>query len=282
MNISWLQQGNFYSTDTWRAFVHGIHDHILALGWVQAGDTGQLNIDASTMPGNGVLGGYILYRMNDALAASAPVILKLGYGNAANGNYRLKMQIGFATDGAMNFVGSSTAEYTRDTNNDPNVNANINGDSGRLCMVIGTNATSNVASLCVVERFRDINGNNSPDGSILICGASHDYCATINRDGSPAVDTGNYLPALTPRNRTSLAYGVDVSIVPVTPVGWRGVCMPMLSLVSYFTVDLVAGNDYPVSIYGATGKYNSFTTNQFGTYANIHRISGSAMMFKVD
>lgn len=149
-------------------------------------------------------------------------------------------------------------------------------------MVIGTNATTNVASLCVVERFRDINGNNSADGAILICGASHDYCATINRDGSPVADTSNRLPAITPLNCTSLTYGTDVSITPVTPVGWRGLCMPMLSLVSCFSVDLAPGNNYPVSVYGTTGTYNTFTTNQLGTVANIHRLSGSVMMFKVD
>ncbi len=282
MNLSWQQQCNFGSLAGWQAFVHGIHDHILTLGWVQTNDTGQLNPDTSALPGSGVFGGYILYRMNDALAATAPVILKLGYGNAANGNYWLKMQVGFATDGAMNFVGNATTEYSRGTNNDPTVNANLNGDASRLCLVIGTNSTTNVASLCVVERFRDAAGNNTADGAILICGGSHDYCATLARDGSPAVDTGNYLPAIPPRSRTTLTYGTDVTVTPVTPVGWKGLCMPMLSLVSYFTVDLAAGNNYPVSLYGVTGQYNSFTSNQFGNYANIHRIAGSAMMFKVD
>jgi hypothetical protein len=283
MNISWAQQVYIDSLTHWQAFVHGIHDHILALGWVQTSDTGQLNVDAATTwPGSGVFGGYILYRMNDSLAATAPVILKVGFGNAANGNYSLHMQVGFATDGARNFVGNATTEVVRNTDYDPGVYANINGDAGRLCLVIGTNATTNVASMWVVERFRDASGNNAADGVIFIGGASHDYCGTLARDGSPAVDTGNYLPAMVPRSRTSLSYGADVTVTPITPIGWRGLCMPMLSLVSYFQADLASGNNYPVSLYGVTGQYNSFTSDQFGNYANIHRIAGSAMMFKVD
>ena len=281
MNISWDIAFYYTTNEAYRAFLSTFHTNMLALGWVQTGDTGQPDLTSVARPEEGTYP-YLIYRMNDALAGNAPVILKIGFSHNGNSNGALSVQVGFSTDGSGNFTSQATTVYNRVCNNCPTININMNGDAGRLCLYIGTNATTNTQAICIVERFLDANGNGTDEGAILIAGASHDYCVTLARNDSIAIDTGNYLPAITPRNVTSLTLNNKITVTPVTPIGWNGLCHPMKSILSYFSQDMARNTEYTISHYGEDVKFNTFSSTLLGTVANIHRISGSSLLFRVN
>lgn len=65
----------------WKALYNEFNAKLLAAGLVSADDGGALNIDAvSALPAMGAYAGYKLFAFNDALQATAPVIIKIEYG----------------------------------------------------------------------------------------------------------------------------------------------------------------------------------------------------------
>ena len=108
------------STDAnFRAWVQFVHDLLITTGgWVDPGDTGQLNIAAAAHPiAANTKVGYRIYRMDDTLQATSPVFMRLDYGSSATANQTgIWVTIGTATDGAgtiptanMRFNGGSSS-----------------------------------------------------------------------------------------------------------------------------------------------------------------------------
>ena len=72
----------------WKALFKDVHDNLIAAGLVQSGTAGQLDIDGvSALPADGTYAGFVEYEFNDALQATAPVVIKLEYGCDASGLY---------------------------------------------------------------------------------------------------------------------------------------------------------------------------------------------------
>jgi len=101
-----------------KAWIQALHDNLISAGLVQTADTGQLSISGIS----GVLsaGSYLaplIYRFDDSLAGSSPVIIKLrpyagnvgGSGSTLIGN--VAISVGLGTDGAGNLVGANTGEF---------------------------------------------------------------------------------------------------------------------------------------------------------------------------
>jgi hypothetical protein len=86
---------------------------LATVGLIQTADTGQIDWTTVTMGGSGV-DGYEIWRFNDALQASAPVFMKIGYGNAnlttVPGVY---LQVGTGSDGSGNLTGLTTTGFNK-------------------------------------------------------------------------------------------------------------------------------------------------------------------------
>jgi hypothetical protein len=89
-----------------RSWINFVHDMMIAAGWVQTADTGQINFATVTAPGAAnTKQGYAIYAMDDALAATYPILLKWGFGSAgAADRPGLWFMVGTHSDGAGNFI----------------------------------------------------------------------------------------------------------------------------------------------------------------------------------
>src|SRR3954464_9065366 len=87
---------------TFRAYLTWVRDSILGCGWVQTTDTGQTTPATATAPvTTQTFTATMLFRMDDALQATFPVILKLEFGSAASViQPRIRVTLGSVTNGA--------------------------------------------------------------------------------------------------------------------------------------------------------------------------------------
>lgn len=92
-----------------QAFVTMFHTNMVAFGWVQTSDTGQVNPATAVNPGTGnnsTTGsiGYIVYHSNDGLTT---YYLRVQFFRTDNTSPWFKLTMGWATDGAGNITGNS-------------------------------------------------------------------------------------------------------------------------------------------------------------------------------
>lgn len=99
-----------------KAWIQALHNNLISAGMVQTADTGQLSI--SGISAVILAGSYLaplIYRFDDSLAGSSPVIIKLrpyaGYFGTASPWGNVAISIGTATDGAGNLTGPNTGEF---------------------------------------------------------------------------------------------------------------------------------------------------------------------------
>lgn len=70
---------------SYRAWIQAMHDAILAVGWVQTADTGQLSIATASWPGTAnTASGYLMYASDDGLD---PIYLKIEPGRGSSTNF---------------------------------------------------------------------------------------------------------------------------------------------------------------------------------------------------
>lgn len=99
-----------------KAWIQALHDNLIASGLVQTADTGQLSISgiSATLSAGSYLD-PLIYRFDDALAGSSPVIIKLRpYAGSMGGGGpfgNVAISIGTGTDGAGNLAGANTGEF---------------------------------------------------------------------------------------------------------------------------------------------------------------------------
>src|ERR1035437_4296358 len=115
------------SDANFRSFCQSVNAAMVAAGWVQTADTGQVNNSTVTnpaasgywSPGYWAGGAYEIWRMNDALQSTYPVFLKIEYYNAvANNTHALQIQMSLAaTDGAGNLASPKSQQWGLENNN---------------------------------------------------------------------------------------------------------------------------------------------------------------------
>jgi hypothetical protein len=169
-----------FSNDTdphFRTWVAAFIAAIIAGGWTQTGDTGQINTATVLAPTlTNTSQGYALFSSNDAGGALHNYIIKLEFGSGATSALRPSVWVtgGWATDGAGNLVSTSFPVSTRTqiafgaAPSGASNNINFSSGSGYFCLAF---LTSSAESLMVsVERTRD--RNLAFQDQILIIGTS--------------------------------------------------------------------------------------------------------------
>ena len=165
-----------------KAWLQALHDNLIAAGLVQTADTGQLSISA--ISATLIAGSYLaplLYRFDDAEAASSPIIIKIrpfagcfGSSSAFGG---VAVTVGRATDGAGNITGVNTGEFNFYNSSNgavgslPRLSSQsyVIHSNGRFSMLLGVGWTSSdVNSFCML--FLDI--NRTAGGIIITSNAS--------------------------------------------------------------------------------------------------------------
>lgn len=193
-----------------RAWGSGISGAWKAAGLVQTADTGQIDWGLASRgtesAGFEFIIGYEMYRLNDALQATAPVFIKIEYGvmvaGPTNGGYPpghpvLYATVGTATDGAGAFTGTlitSRVKFIGTNGSTANAatvaNAGIasggsqiyaSGDGSYVALSVGAQSTAqptinwvyanqpmSFPAFLIVERSRDSGGVATGDGVVMM------------------------------------------------------------------------------------------------------------------
>lgn len=259
----------------------GVSDLLLACGAVtQTADTGQIDLVSGTFtPATNTAQGYQMFAFADSLQATAPIYVKVEYGNGGNtSNPQLWVTIGTATNGSGTLTGtvssrqpvfttSSTiwgsatthAVYANGTSTDGAViwggwwgGANYSGTLG--------------GGLFCVERCRDADGTPNAYGAYVLTagfGASAQTatdCLRFSPAGgsqSATARTTGMLPAWSNASGiNTLVVGSDTYFVP-SPTGFYVQTMgaPSKYLCGYAKGDFSLGASQSVSWYGSSKTF---------------------------
>lgn len=164
------------STDTlFREWVAFIIDGLVAGGWVQTADTGQIDTTTVTRPlAANTMQGYAVFRMDDDLQGTDPVFMRLdfGSGSAAN-NPGMGVEIGTGTDG-LGSISGSLQSLTMGASTAPRSSSSSASSSGTTCHISATpghaliamfvNANSALGWSYGIERRQDGAGGVSDAG----------------------------------------------------------------------------------------------------------------------
>ena len=247
-----------------------------AVGIIKTADTGQIDWTTVTTPaGVNTYQGYEIRRFTDALQASAPVYLKIQFGEGAGvDGPGIRVQIGSGSDGAGNLTGNvSTA---RDAETITNAAACIvvgSGDTNRFSFAGGFLAAS-VRGMCFsIERMKDSNGDDTIEG---VMWTAHTSAAAASTGGAMQCtlwnpSLGDYglvetnLMALFPTGSTMKT----VTQTMVSPCFHnKGVWTnPQVGVVGYYTADIAPNATFVAYMYGATHTYYALPDTAFATGA---------------
>ena len=149
---------------TFREWGLELNTKLAAAGLVKTADTGQIDWATVVRPAGSGDGGYEIWRMNDAMQATAPVFFRIDYGtNTSLSSPRIHITTGTAVNGAgvLSGIGGSKAS--------------IHGAATQ------NSDTSRQSYLCVAEGFFGLNwkiGSGLPEGCFL-------FCRTVDAAGVP-------------------------------------------------------------------------------------------------
>lgn len=252
-------------------------DATLTLGWVyvpQTGDSNPATIAAPTTTFQQV--GFRVYRMADTLQATNPVFIKVTWGSgAATATPGMWLTIGTGADGAGNITGVVQALVYVNTGTSGNNAATVtncygSADVNRFSLGMFVQAGINTyISCCTLERSKDVNGNDTSDGVILI---------HSNNNANGAVAGLRYLVlagGTQPNVEGGLSYVISVSNPQQTfgavtgigvPIPFKGAAVqPGMNMMVLNSSDVAAESQIPVTIYGVSHTYqhlNSLNCNR--------------------
>lgn len=248
-----------------RLWINEHHNALVAMGWVQTSDTGQVNYSTVLKPtGVSVFMGFAVYRMDDSLQSTCPVYLRLDYGagssSATTPAIKIQICVG-GTDGAGNLTGNRSTQITTSTTITPVsalFNVRTSGSTSSLRMMHWMATTGTNGWLIAIERDRDSTGAETALGVNFVfiyessSNATQKFSQFLATDGSTGTqDTVVY--GMISQNTTQTADGV-VGIGPVhCQLGTFR--QPMLGLFLCSRTDFNMEQTYSVAIYGTTHTY---------------------------
>lgn len=261
------------TTTAFRAVVEAHRAMLAAIGLVRVPFAGEINPSTVAAPTtSNTIKGYEIWRFDDALQATAPVYLKVGYGCASStSNFRLSLSVGTGTNGAGALTGAVTPALVMSMGSyNADVYATyVSGDSGRLLLRFWPELTPASMNLISVERLPSATGQPSGDG--IVAWQSFDQyfneAHSIRADGR--VDSYTSAPCLisTTHPGSSGAVDADVPLYPVRAWMGRRETRPLHSLLAYLGADIAAGNLVSVTCWdGVVRRYLPLGINSYSSY----------------
>lgn len=269
---------------SFRAWIAEIIAALTAAGWVQTTDTGQLNPATITYPtSNNAIQGSMIWRMADALQATAPVFVKFSFGSQdLTTKVNFQVSIGTGSNGAGALTGNNilTADIGIASNAAANDSLYSSGSTNRFAMAMWPAVDAARSIFFSIERSKDAGGNDTTDGVIFASrsgsswAGSGSWIANLCNYNFMPTYTGSVAGSLTQRQAHDGApvfihgnLGAQGAVGPHTPVWpWRytsqrGAENEPMNILSYNNT-LVVGNlaEFDAEMYGANRHYKGFTT----------------------
>jgi hypothetical protein len=164
----------------------GIHDALIAVGLIQTADTGQLTLASATRPTPTNVAGYEVFRLNDALQGTFPIIIKIEYGiGTATDRPALWASIGTACPAGTLTNASQRCQAQQLTSKTVGATLPVyaSGDGSRFGLAFSVDATSgNFVGLLSVERARDASG--APASPAAIVTGTYNPSVSNSQNGS--------------------------------------------------------------------------------------------------
>lgn len=275
-------RSHYISTDVaFRAIGSDLSGMLASLGLVKVPFTGQVDWATVARPAAArTTQGYEVWRFNDALQATAPVYLRLGYGSGYSAtDFGLTAAIGAGVTADGGLVAPKTdAINSRGYNLGPSSACvlYVSGDSSRLSLRWVDNYSND--KWLVLERMAGPDGLPGPDGAVMLTthneGGNAVAVAALRFSPAAAATYGGAGMAHSLPPGTSAAVGADVALAPVRTWVDRRETRPLHSVLAYFAADLTARNPVAVTCWdGRTRTYMpmpgalSYTT---GTQSSVY------------
>lgn len=264
--------GTSPAISNFNAFYASFQAAIIALGWVQTSDTGQVNFTTNAAtPAEGTYTLYQIFRMDDALQATAPVYLKIFYHYAGTSTVvppSLSFQLAFATDGAGNLTGDFTPLIAaRAGSGTATAYTHFgSGDGSRLWILLSAYVTATSADSAIqlffsVERSKDANGLDTADFVTLNVTGSVDAAGrqiTLHRTYGATAAENRWAAAL-PYTSANASYGGAGGTFPVFPLCGR-LENPLLNIAVGKRSDFPNASNVVVDGYGTARTYKAFNS----------------------
>ncbi|WLT30767.1 hypothetical protein [Geothrix sp. PMB-07] len=233
---------------------------LTASGWIQTSDAGQTAASALVnATASGQLLGYQIWRMNDALQASAPLFIKIEFLSTGSiTNPGMAFTIGTGSSGGGVITGVMVAR-TAPVNMGAGTAAFFigSGDTNRLCFFLAGNTLS-ASLLFSIERTPDSAGADTSDGFLLLIheNSSSSAVYVVNQLIRPSLlhqATSTALGAFAPSG-SNWALGGNIGVCPIRFFDGAP-SNPCRNLLLYLDSDLVRRGTADVALYGTTRKY---------------------------
>jgi hypothetical protein len=263
---SWSTRVRHDSDATFREWGLELSTKLAAAGLVQTADTGQINWTTVTRPGASTEAGFEVWRMNDALQATAPVFFRIGYGtNSGTTGPRIQVTVGTGTDGAGTLTGTALTTIR-----------SIHSNAAQAT------DTPRQSYLCVNEGFFGLNwkvGAGQTEGSFFFnrtCDSAGDPTATggivIWGTGSAGAFTatqalrfaataaaytaqtviGSTALGICPQTPAATVVGSDIQAM----MGWTITprIAPLFGLCGVLDAEVTTGNTFTTTLVGSTPR----------------------------
>ena len=245
----------------YKAWAQAISAGFAAIGWVQTGDTGQVNwASVVSLPANNY-NNYEVWRANDAQAATLPIYVRIGYGQSS-GFVGIQFTVGTGSNGSGTIT-NPLSGFNAFANTTSNAGATaypcyFGGDAGEFRMALFVTMNNSSQLVFAIERSKDSSGNKTADYFTVVWmqGGScrQQTCTGVATSVSPhetwtiAVVTGT-------NTRATAFYNGSVAAFPFFPLlGTLG--NPMIGIMACVAGDVADNTIVTVtSLYGSTHTY---------------------------
>lgn len=223
-----------------RSLLTGLRDAIVAVGWAQTADTGQLDPTTATVPASGADAGYWVFRLNDGIGSG--LYLRLDPGRMGSGGMmRLGVTLGTGSDGAGEITGvilprldlnaASTASTTTAV-------SSFASSDGHSLAIMHAPENPNCRIQIIIERSRDSSGAATADAiAIALSSFGTSGVRVVPFSDPTRLSLGSHLPVALPDTIGGIsAWGPTTSlspdgeVAPTFPVPWVAAgCPPWIS-----------------------------------------------------
>lgn len=258
-----------------RAWTQFVEDTLVTTGgWAATADTGQTlpSAMAATTAVNQKRG-FRIYKMTDALQATAPVFMRVDYGSASAQAAGLWITIGTGSDGLGNITG---VLWNGGASATPSIGSSIaslvlannsygSAGPGRACIALFIQSTSvQYNTVFCIERSKDAAGADTGAGLLLLYGGGISEGTTLSAMArsryivvtggtQPTLETGlNYIISTNSPSQSFAPGDIGLGIV----FHFKGVSQqPGMNMLITNTTDVSSEGQISLNLYGQQRQY---------------------------
>jgi hypothetical protein len=241
-----------------------ISDFLATAGWVKSADTGQVDWGTlAAVPASNVKTVYEIWKMGDALQATAPIFVKIVYGVSGTGPV-IWLTVSNGSNGAGALTGTVSTEVAC-TPLTTTVEASLHpcflrADAASFILALFQDI-ENRSYLITIERTKDAEGNDTDEGVIITHSKGGSYSSWTHYVYKPGGGSGPKLSAWIiplPADGSVTTGGAGTDLGVGAPLPWAGGPKNIgLNLLLGYRGDFPDGTISDVVMYGANHQYRA-------------------------